>query len=433
MIVRRDDRIMTVITGLVLVLIVGLIAQNSNAIVTWFSPRAQVDLRPDYYVVDQGKTQTLDILRNDRIVGVNAAIVVIEQPRCGALEVAGEAINYTTSDDCTGNIKFSYCIAGIEDCTPAVASVNLRPNADLRMVQSDQTAPSQDISEDAQISALVVTLGMPRQRPKPSAPLDLELPQTDRDEEVAATVQTPVAIPQPRRQIAPLRPFEHAQAVARADVGGCAVEMRVGLARHASVNVALRHPCAPATMVEIEHQGLVFAATLDDQGAAILTIPAMASDAMISARFADIKDDLSLPLRVPHLTGTTRIAVVLDPADGLELQAREFGAGPQPEVISFGENPLSGPNAARGHLTHFEGAQGRSIQVYSHAPVPYRKFAQLSLQGDASEACAKTTRVDMLRAGQRAPKPHSIYFDLPNCAQSGQRVQHLSDVVLAAR
>ena len=160
---RLDDHLMTILTGLVLAILVGIMAQKSDYFIDAFSGDRLAVAEDDSFIVRAGRNQTLDVLLNDLAHGAksNAAIKVVSNPSCGAVEADANTVRYFGSDECEGLISFAYCLDRGKECAPAKVTLNVRPTD----VQVAETAPAAAVVQsgdsastgDGVIQAFVVT------------------------------------------------------------------------------------------------------------------------------------------------------------------------------------------------------------------------------------------------------------------------------------
>lgn len=140
---RLDDRAMTILTGLVLAIVVGTIAQQSPRILEMFSNQPTAELVDDFFLVRAGVPQELDLLGNDTIQNIDGDLVIAGRPRCGRVSFSGSKAMFLAKSDCDGNVVFSYCVAGVADCKPAAVSLNVRANRDdVRVIAAAPVAPA---------------------------------------------------------------------------------------------------------------------------------------------------------------------------------------------------------------------------------------------------------------------------------------------------
>lgn len=128
---KVSDHTMTILTGLVLTVAVGTLAQNSESIMGAFTGGNRLIAADDAYTVRAGRSQLLDVLLNDSIgdeIRENA-IQIVRSPSCGTLRTTNGQVEFIDSETCAGRITFAYCLTEAEDCASATVALNIRPSA----------------------------------------------------------------------------------------------------------------------------------------------------------------------------------------------------------------------------------------------------------------------------------------------------------------
>ncbi len=113
---------MTLATGLVLAIVVGTIAQQSDTLMSFFTGEKQGVGVEDSYTVRAGKNQSLDVLSNDSLEG---EIQIVNLPRCGTAIPNGSLIDFVDSGNCIGNVEFSYCVEFEGTCVESEVSLTI--------------------------------------------------------------------------------------------------------------------------------------------------------------------------------------------------------------------------------------------------------------------------------------------------------------------
>ena len=139
---RMDDHLMTVLTGLVLAVCVGVIAQNSNQISDSLAADKNLAVA-DSFTVRAGRSQELDVLLNDRIDGPVESLQIVANPSCGTIEQGDSGLVFGQSEACEGHVTFAYCLSDDPACTPAVVDLNIRPE---QVVVAEASAPIAPLS-----------------------------------------------------------------------------------------------------------------------------------------------------------------------------------------------------------------------------------------------------------------------------------------------
>ncbi len=119
----KNDRMMMILTGLVLAIFAGSMVQYGDRIMALMSGGDAVATQDDSYSVRAGSSQTLDVLSNDKVKG---PIVVLSRPSCGSVELTGNnRLTYSSDSDCTGEIEFAYCVDSDGECSPNAVRINV--------------------------------------------------------------------------------------------------------------------------------------------------------------------------------------------------------------------------------------------------------------------------------------------------------------------
>ena len=119
----KNDRMMLILTGLVLAVFAGSMVQYGDRIVAMMSGNAVVATQDDSYSVRAGSRQILDVLSNDSVKG---PIVVLSRPSCGSVELTGSnRLSFSSTGQCNGEVEFAYCVDADGKCEPNAVKVNV--------------------------------------------------------------------------------------------------------------------------------------------------------------------------------------------------------------------------------------------------------------------------------------------------------------------
>lgn len=132
---RTDDHMMTILTGLVLAIVLGVMAQKSDVLLGLFAEKQRIVARDDVFYVRAGASQTLDVLANDVVTGSDPVISIVDAPLCGSVGSQLDGIRITVPAACDGIQSFSYCLQGAGGCDVAKVSLNIRPLDVVRPIQ----------------------------------------------------------------------------------------------------------------------------------------------------------------------------------------------------------------------------------------------------------------------------------------------------------
>ena len=119
----KNDRMMMILTGLVLAIFAGSMVKYGDRIMGFMSGDSSVASQDDSYSVRAGSNQVLDVLSNDTVKG---PIVVLSSPSCGTVELAGNnKLTFTSQSDCSGEVEFAYCVDSEGACDPNAVKINV--------------------------------------------------------------------------------------------------------------------------------------------------------------------------------------------------------------------------------------------------------------------------------------------------------------------
>jgi len=121
--VFKNDRMMMILTGLVLAIFAGSMVKYGDRIMGLMSGETVVVSQDDSFSVRAGSSQILDVLTNDAVSG---PIVVLSAPRCGTISLTGNnKLNYSSDSSCSGEVEFAYCVDTEGKCAPNAVRLNV--------------------------------------------------------------------------------------------------------------------------------------------------------------------------------------------------------------------------------------------------------------------------------------------------------------------
>ncbi|CUH86491.1 hypothetical protein PH5382_00404 [Phaeobacter sp. CECT 5382] len=227
----------------------------------------------------------------------------------------------------------------------------------------------------------------------------------------------------------------------RAPNSACGMQARADAIPGALVALQVSAPCRGNERVTIHHQGMMFTATLDGQGRLDLTVPALASTAVIivepssAVAAADAGTGVT-PVaapaggavaiaQVPDMGNVDRIVLQWSGNSGFEVHAREFGA-------QYGEP---------GHVWHGASAQqdgtqvGQVLRLGDHAQLAPRLVEVYSFQRGLSDGsgsieisveaevteinCGREISAQSLRLSAGRIQTRDLILDMPDCSATG--------------
>ena len=233
------------------------------------------------------------------------------------------------------------------------------------------------------------------------------------------------AFPAPIQPMATDTPTVALDATLQAELSACAVWLVITPAPGALLDASVYAPCDRSAEIEISHAGLVFDARLGEDGQLLLQIPAFATDATVTARFADGREQ-SDTIRIDGMAQIDRVALQWNSPAILALHAYEFGAQyGEPGHIHAG-NPQGPGNPARGFMTVLGDASipnGRMAQVYSFAMGQSTVSGQVALEIEApvtDTTCGQAVNANAFQIeGGASGQVRAISLEMPACDGAG--------------
>ncbi len=207
----QDDRVMSILTGLVVVVAMATLAQRSNTLTDFFFGEKEASIAPqnDAAALFAGGSQIVDVLANDENAKPSDAnnIHILVSPSCGAAEATPQGVLYISNDRCVGPQLFAYCVKRGDECASASVTVNVAAAREDRnfvtaarqpAVQTPVRTPTQPVQQRRP----AVTQPVPQPQPAQPQVVQLQPAQTqplNQPTQTAAAPQPPVR--QPVRQI----------------------------------------------------------------------------------------------------------------------------------------------------------------------------------------------------------------------------------------
>lgn len=125
----QDDRVMSILTGLVIVVAMATLAQKSDRLLDIFFGEEIAGIAPqnDSVTVVAGRPEIIDVLANDENVSPEdvGGVRILVSPSCGAAETADNGVLYISNDRCVGEQLFAYCVQRGDECTSASVTVSV--------------------------------------------------------------------------------------------------------------------------------------------------------------------------------------------------------------------------------------------------------------------------------------------------------------------
>ncbi len=183
---KLDDRFMTILTVLVLIVGVGALMNRGEDGASLFGGSGTYRAQPDVFTLRAGRVQSLDVLLNDlNVERVNADQLAIKsEPNCGSAIVVAGTIQYSDSHACEGRVEMQYCVPFEDACDLTVVTINVLKVENIpAAVASNGKGEPLIMTDVAQGSS---PTGFANETFAMSAPVRLEVPDT-------AEVTTPAA------------------------------------------------------------------------------------------------------------------------------------------------------------------------------------------------------------------------------------------------
>jgi len=372
-----DDHTMTVLTGAVFAVAIGVSVQNSSWLMEQFSPKVYDGAVADAFVMRAGHSQKLDVLSNDDFQE-GAAFEIVDAPSCGTAEAIGNAINFTASANCAGPVSFTYCVQTNGTCEPAKVALNIRGKA-LTLAAAD-TKPQKQAKP--RIKRIKRVVKKSTETPAPSKAIVDDRPVADASkphlpkeqlnslsrftalDEVAPrlahnsiVVAPPLLAPkfdegdtQVTAMIDTTQPLLKFNAVtdvvALTDAvttttqsqlglssqtatrlrGDCDVELRTQVRSGGIIHLSVEAPCFAGEMARVQHAGLAYDLDANEWGMAEIEIPAFDVEAELLVSFEGTETGARVVQYVPEMSRLHRVALIWRGEAQLGLHAFEFGA-----------------------------------------------------------------------------------------------------------
>ncbi|MXU64769.1 hypothetical protein [Oceanomicrobium pacificus] len=150
---------MTLLTGLVLTVGIGTLAQFSEPIMASFQDEPPGVLTDDAYTVRAGREAKLDVFSNDN--GEEMALlggqpVIVDGPACGTAQIVNGTLVFSQSDGCEGRTVLTYGVGSGDSQATAQVVLNVIPDTTQVAsadVSAKAAAPVTETTANVQIGA----------------------------------------------------------------------------------------------------------------------------------------------------------------------------------------------------------------------------------------------------------------------------------------
>ncbi|MEM9428827.1 MAG: hypothetical protein AAGA32_04940 [Pseudomonadota bacterium] len=184
---KLDDRFMTILTALVLLVGIGALLSRGEDGESVFGGPDSYSAKPDSFAIRAGRVQSLAILSNDDGADLISPgdVRILSRPACGEIVAVEGVVTYSESDLCEGKYTFDYCVPWEDDCettevTLQIINVEEQHRRALEVAARDgasTTAPiGPEIQTDVESGPAVeeINIARPVRLQLPSAPDRME-------------------------------------------------------------------------------------------------------------------------------------------------------------------------------------------------------------------------------------------------------------------
>lgn len=396
----KDDRMMGMLTFVVILIAFGTLIQRAEFFQRLFGPAGPpAELVVDEVVARATEATPIDVLANDANVGAGDAekLTIVTPPACGRAFVRDGMIHYLGTQGCVGEQTVQYGLSGgeqtavlriaVEPATrprrqPGTPARSAKPAA--QGTEAEASAPGMEDVPAAEGGGAPPVPDLSVRSPAPATAEpggDAETapggPAGDSPAQASTRTDPPddldtAAAPPGEAGDAPPR-------TAPADTAGTAEQparecdvsptLTLDLVPGAMTGVIVDSPCHAGTVAELAYDGLRFAIELDDRGTGSVAAPGFQGSAE-AALSLEGREPMAFNLPFRNIERIDRVAVAWEATDGLALHALEFGARPGSSGHVSPTAPRSFEDVRRaggGWLSAYEPAKGKGqrIEVYS--------------------------------------------------------------------
>ncbi|SPJ27072.1 hypothetical protein [Falsiruegeria mediterranea] len=202
---------------------------------------------------------------------------------------------------------------------------------------------------------------------------------------------------------------------------GCAVTATTAPAPMASVTLSVEAPCYGNQRISVHHSGLIFTEITDEHGQLSVTIPALSKNAVFVVDFGHGKGAVAMT-QVAGLDLIDRVAVQWADRAGLQIHAREFGAG----YGDTGHVWADATDAGQGtfvSLGRDDTFQPQLAEVYSfpRGTAGTAGTVALSIEAEVTQAnCGREISAQSLeRRDGNALRTRDLTLSIPGCDAAG--------------
>ena len=300
---------------------------------------------------------------------------------------------------------------------PAVATGSMIVVAPPSNLAPTPATPPRSPAEPVTLAAIPQEMAVPT----------LDMPRADAVVPVSADVMT------------------DAPALAAPEVEACSPWMTATAQPLAMVRLTLADDCHRSAPVTIHHQGMMFSALTDADGALTVDVPALSRDALF---VADFKSGLgaAASVLVPDLDAYDRAVLQWQGDDGVQIHALEFGASYDDEghVWAAAAGSVAAAQDGTGGVLTSLGDSSLTdalrAEVYTFPSGQSARDGQVQLNVEAeitSRNCGRTVDAQSIQIGPDQPV-HAVdlTMTMPGCDAVGEFLvlkNMFADLTLAAK
>lgn len=169
---RSDDRVMAILTVMILIIALATFVQRGDIAESIFGADDTVSVESDTFKVEPGRFVALDVLANDRGITPldRETFLITEEPVCGVVRRSRGYIELRSTDACRGTVAVGYCVARDDQCVAGQVDVVFLPNTRKALptepARLDTTEPASPIVGVATTNAIAES----QETPAPNTP-----------------------------------------------------------------------------------------------------------------------------------------------------------------------------------------------------------------------------------------------------------------------
>lgn len=145
----QDDRMISVLSGIVLMIAIGTVIQRADLVQDYFGSESHVVLNPDIVDARANRLLRIDVLKNDE--GVAEAdrkdLKLVKAPDCGRVFIQGEALQFLPDASCVGEQHIQYSLHGREDVVGEVVARMHSSDGERLTVATAETGDAGDSTD----------------------------------------------------------------------------------------------------------------------------------------------------------------------------------------------------------------------------------------------------------------------------------------------